>query len=124
MAKENVKAFMELVEKDSELQKKIQEADTAFAKNNKDVDENEALATILLPIAKEAGFEFTVEEFKDEMSEEGSLLSVDELDQVAGGSILCTLIGYSKEADAFIGKQENGPIGFGACWYIGIGATV
>lgn len=122
MANENAKKFWELVEQDAELQKKIQEADAAFAKENEGASQEEAFAAILAPIAKEAGFEFTAEELAESMKALNDELSQDELDKVAGGAFFCPIIGVSTRPEAAAGIDlKKNSVGVGACAYIGIG---
>ena len=112
MAIENVKAFYEALETDTELQAKVNAADQAH--NGDAADEAAAIADILLPIAKEAGFDFTVEElleFENAAAPEGEFTE-DELEAVAGGYAICFFIGF--------GKSKNKKSG-AFCKYIGIG---
>jgi len=110
MAIENVKAFYEALKTDTELQAKVNAADQAY--NGDAADEAAAIADILLPIAKEAGFDFTVEElleFENAAAPEGEFTE-DELETVAGGAAYCFFIG--------IGKSKTGGT---RCKHIGIG---
>ena len=111
MAIENVKTFYEALEKDAELQAKVDAADAAYAGDAK--DEAAAAAAILLPIAKEAGFDFTAEEllgFENAAVSEGEFTE-DELEAVAGGAAFCFFIGFGKKKN---GKAVNcNIVGFG-----------
>ena len=115
MAIENVKAFYEALETDTELQAKINAADAAYTG---DVDDKvAAAAAIILPIAKEAGFDFTAEELnayesKAASSDEEFEFSEDELEAVAGGYAICFFIGF--------GKSKNKNSG-ALCKHIGFG---
>ncbi|MDD2372177.1 MAG: Nif11-like leader peptide family natural product precursor [Syntrophomonadaceae bacterium] len=73
MSIESAKAFVEKIKSDEEFAKKVQGC--------KDKEER-------IAFAKQAGFDFTAEEIK----EVSSKLSDDELDAVAGGSLMCHLI--------------------------------
>ena len=85
MAKENVKAFFEALSKDEALQQALKEKEVAYTGMKED---REAIAKeVLLPVAKEAGYAFTLEElkeFKNDMRMEGELAE-NELESVAGG---------------------------------------
>ena len=108
MAIENVKAFYEALEKDAELQAKVDAADAAYAGDAK--DKAAAAAAILLPIAKEAGFDFTAEEllgFENAAVSEGEFTE-DELEAVAGGG-WCLILGF--------GERDCKTI----CKYVGVG---
>ncbi len=77
MSIENVKAFMEKVKNDKELQDKLK----CLVKHNM-----EASVAQGIQVAKKVGYEFTAEEFKEVMSSSGDAqLSDAELDNVAGG---------------------------------------
>ena len=111
MALEAVKAFYEEVAKNGALQKKIAAADAAYAGDAE--DKAAAAAAILLPIAKEAGFDFTAEEllgFENAAVSEGEFTE-DELEAVAGGAAFCFFIGFGKKKN---GKAVNcNIVGFG-----------
>ena len=80
MAVEQVKAFMAKVKEDQELVKKLADAQAAYKGND-------GIAEVVIPVAKEAGFDFTVEDFKAVATPQGEQLSEDELDKVAGGKL-------------------------------------
>lgn len=112
MAFENVKAFYEALEKDTELQAKVNAADAAY--NGDAADEAAAAAAIIVPVAKEAGFDFTAEElfeFEKSAAADGEF-SEDELEAVAGGAI-CMFIGFG----------QNTEHGTAICKYVGIGIS-
>ena len=110
MAKENVKKFFEEVSKNADLQKQLkaatekQEAEIAKAVK--------AQAEAVVKLAKEAGFEFTADEFLSAGAPEGSKLDMSELDAVAGGSGFCCFIGGSDRPETH---------DLCACAFIGIG---
>ena len=114
MSKENVVVFFEKLANDPALAKKLAAADKAYAETHKllpeDADETvqtafrtEAGKAIVLPVAEEAGLPFTLEELQvyeeEQIQEMGKKLSLDELDQVAGGeakgagAMACFLLG-------------------------------
>jgi len=68
MSKENAKAFVQAVLNDEELRERA-----------KDLKPEDAV-----PLGKEMGYDFTLEEFTDVMNEDREL-SPDELENVAGG---------------------------------------
>ena len=62
MAKENVKKFYEKLANDKALQEKLAKAQKGYTRDLN--DRQTIVETIFLPIAKEAGFDFTAEELK------------------------------------------------------------
>ena len=123
MAKENVAKFYEKLAQDKALAEKINGLDKAFAETHKAPAENadekaviafreEAVKAVLLPVAKDAGFDFTIGELKAyEQEKLASLkLSDDELEQVAGG----------KRTPVKCNKLK-GRCGAAACYYVGVG---
>ena len=81
MPVEQAKAFVAKVKEDPELAKKLKDAQAAYTG-----DKDAAFATIVLPIAAAAGFNFTVEDFKAAFDKGEGEVSEDELDAVAGGA--------------------------------------
>ena len=112
MAIENVKAFYKELEANEELQKKIAAADAAY--NGDTEDKKAAVETIILPIAKEAGFDFTAEEMLEAetaVNSEGEFTE-DELEAVAGGAAFCIFFGFGKAAGGSLTCNFIG-VGFG-----------
>jgi len=112
MALEQVKAFFDAVAENKELQEKLNAADKAY---NGDAADKAAVAeAILLPIAKEAGYDFTAEEFiaynqEAKASQNNVELADDELEAVAGGEwVFCLPYG--------IGWAEDTCRVFGLAW--------
>ena len=127
MANEQITKFLALLEKDAELQNKLRKADEIFAKEHKSAEKNEAIEAIVLPIAKEAGFTFTAEEFEKGLKQARSELDENELANISGGWGFCLLIGGSGEELVGVttgSDGENGYIGAMACKYIGVGFGV
>ena len=94
MAKENVRKFYEKLAQDAALAEKLNALDKDFAeKNGTSVDDaamrEKAVEAIIIPLAKEVGLPFTLEELKEYEQEQmkNMTLSDDELDQVAGGGL-------------------------------------
>ena len=88
MSVEQVKAFFAKVKEDSTLAKKIKDAQAAY--NGDTSDKVAAFAEIVIPVAKSAGFNFTVDDFKATFDNNGEgEASGDELDAVAGGNFYC-----------------------------------
>jgi hypothetical protein len=91
MSVEQVKAFFQKVKTDPALAKKFNDAQDSYTGDKS--DKTAAFAAIVIPVAAEAGFNFTVEDFKAafDNSDEGEV-SADELDAVAGGDAMpaCT----------------------------------
>ena len=94
MAKENVAKFYEKLAQDAALAEKLNEMDKAFVEKNEAPADGADLAfrekaaeAVIIPLAKEAGLPFTLEELKEYEQEQvkNKALSEDELEQVAGG---------------------------------------
>ena len=90
MAVENAKKFMELVASDEALQRKLEERTDAY--EGDPADERAIFEAIILPVAKEAGFELSYEDMtsladnkNNKKGKLGKKLSDDELMMVAGG---------------------------------------
>ena len=84
MSVEQVKAFFAKVNDDSQLAQKLKDAQEAYTGDKSDKDA--AIAAVVIPVAAEAGFNFTVEDFKAvfDNNDEGEA-SANELTAVAGG---------------------------------------
>ena len=140
MAKENVGKFYEKLTQDAALAEKLNAMDKDFAeKNGASTDDaamrEKAAEAIVLPLAKEAGLPFTLEELKEYEQEQlkEMTLSEDELEQVAGGkkrkirkgrrntsgNAYCAFLGVGfgkterkgNTAYCFLLGGSNGPIG-------------
>ena len=92
MAKENVGKFYEKLAQDAALAEKLNALDKDFAeKNGTSADDaamrEKAVEAIIIPLAKEVGLPFTLEELKEYEQDQmkNMTLAEDELDQVAGG---------------------------------------
>ena len=120
MSVENVKAFYEALQKDTELQEKVNAADAAYTGDAE--NKAAAAAAIILPIAKEAGFDFTAEELLEAAAgaakKEDGEISEDELEAVAGGTAVCVILGFGT------GSGGDSCGGGGICKYVGIGAYI
>ncbi len=83
MSVEQVKAFFAKVNEDEALAQQLKDAQAAYTGDKWDRDA--AIAAIFVSVAAKAGFNFTVEEFKEvfDKLEEGEA-SKDELNAVAG----------------------------------------
>ena len=112
-----------------ELQEKIDKAQESYTGDK--ADKEAVLETVLLPIAKEAGYDFTAQELKAaerEMAEEKGI-SEEELENVSGGvSTFCPFIGVSNGADVGAGvfkgiSTADTEIVFGIyiCAWVGMG---
>ena len=75
MTVEQAKLFLDALKTDAALQQKVREADVTYVANT------------LLPIAKEAGFDFTLDELQSLQNPNGELDDAD-LELVAGGLAL------------------------------------
>ena len=92
MSVEQVKAFFQKVKEDSELAKKLKDAQAAYTGDTS--DKYAAIAAIVIPVASEAGFTFTVDDFKAFVDNSEGEASENELDAVAGGLQLCNGLDY------------------------------
>ena len=118
MAKENVGKFYEKLAQDAALAEKLNALDKDFAEKNGASAEDaamreKAVAAIVIPLAKEVGLPFTLEELKEYEQEQmkNMTLSEDELEQVAGGR---------KKRPKF--GDGGGRTGAGAyCAFLGVG---
>ena len=116
MAKENVKKFLEELSTNKELQEKLMAAQKGYEAEGK--GEEEIFEDIVLPIAKEVGYDFTISEYRaiqrDVMAEKG--ISEEELENVSGGGdlALCLVFGLATEG----GKLGDAA---GACLNSGVG---
>ena len=131
MAKENVKKFYDEISKNKELQEKFVAVQKGYEPEGK--SEEEIFEDIVLPIVKEAGYEFTMSEYReaqrDAMAEKG--ISEEELENVSGGVELnlCAIIGLGNDKSASIcyvigastGTKAHAGYGGTACWYVGLG---
>ena len=127
MAKENVKKFIKEISENKELQGKFTAAQKGYEPEGK--SEDEIFEDIVLPIAKEAGYEFTMSEYRaaqrDVMAEKG--ISEEELENVSGGGA-CFIIGFGNATcacimDGVVAKtsEKTSGIGFSGCEGIGFG---
>ncbi len=85
MSVEQVKAFFAKVNEDEALAQQLKDAQAAFT--GEESDKEAAIAAIFISVAAKAGFNFTVEDFKEvfDNNEEGEA-SANELTAVAGGA--------------------------------------
>ncbi|ORU00105.1 hypothetical protein D081_1199 [Anaerovibrio sp. JC8] len=121
MAKENVGKFYAKLAQDAALAEKLNALDKDFADTNEGSADDiafreKAAEAIVLPLAKEAGLPFTLEELKEYEQEQlkNMTLSEDELDQVAGGDW------YQYDYNKRNRKGKKGGTA-AACAFIGVG---
>ncbi|WP_027407233.1 Nif11 family protein [Anaerovibrio sp. RM50] len=119
MAKENVGKFYEKLAQDAALAEKLNALDKDFAEKNEGSADDaamreKAVEAIVLPLAKEVGLPFTLEELKEYEQEQlkEMNLSEDELDQVAGGH-------PGRHGQNGGGLDSSN--GLNACAYLGVG---
>ena len=120
MAKENVGKFYEKLAQDAALAEKLNALDKDFAeKNGASTDDaamrEKAVEAVIVPLAKEVGLPFTLEELKEYEQEQvkNMTLSEDELAQVAGGK------GGKKKKPKYEPSR-----GKNACAFVGVGFGV
>lgn len=118
MAKENVKAFFEALSRDDSIQQTLKEKELAYTGTKED---REAIVeAIVIPVAKAAGYDFTLEELKEfekGVRPEGEL-DESELEAVAGGVEVwgaCVVVGVGYGTTCFI-------VGGSLCVVAGLGA--
>ena len=116
MAKENVGKFYEKLAQDAALAEKLNALDKDFAEKNEGSADDaamreKAVEAIIIPLAKEVGLPFTLEELKEYEQEQlkEMNLSEDELEQVAGGR------------KKYHGPAENNSKGGALCAFLGVG---
>ena len=118
MAKENIKAFFEALSKDEALQKALKEKELAYT--GKKEDREAVINEVLIPVAEEAGYAFTLDELKEfekGMRPEGEL-DESELEAIAGGVEVwgaCVVVGVGYGTTCFI-------LGGSLCVVAGLGA--
>ena len=93
---------------------------------NGDLNDRQTIVEkVFLPIAKEAGFDFTAEELKaaerEQMEEKG--ISEEELENVSGGFGMCLFVGFSTNVSA-AGMTDGEDIMGHACAYVSVGLDV
>jgi len=108
--KEDFKKFIELVQADESLQKKLEEGVKSYTGEE---SEEAAFNAIVVPIAKEAGFDISLDDMKESMVE----LNPEEMQQVAGGETggLGALACYGIGVGYGVNKNST------ACWFFGFG---
>jgi pantothenate synthetase len=115
MAQENVKLFQEKLLESEELKAKLKAAGEAYTGDKADAEK--IAEAIIIPLAKEAGLPFTVEELKAAeaaMGQEGAL-NDEELEAVAGGKLaFCFILGA--KGKKVVGMAESFCLGFGYAW--------
>ncbi len=95
MSKEDLNEFMMLTEADKSLKEKYNRIMYKLqGKNATDEDWNKVILEELIPLAKENGFELSLEEIKSLGEKTTSVLSDDELREVVGGSVRVVSRGY------------------------------
>ena len=116
MAKANVGKFYEKLAQDAALAEKLNALDKDFAEKNEGSADDaamreKAVEAIIIPLAKEVGLPFTLEELKEYEQEQlkEMNLSEDELDQVAGGK------------RKYHGPAANNSKGGALCAFLGVG---
>ncbi len=112
MSKESVRKFYEMVSKDADLQRRFREKGESFSEKYGvgaigDEHLEELLQKEVLPIAREAGFEFSFQELQEYSAEsktKGEIMD-EELAAVAGGGDLCVCVmgGFGSFGDVNIG---------------------
>ena len=84
MSVEQAKAFFDKLKDDAALAQKLKDAQDAYKGDTS--DKEAAFKAVVIPVAKSAGFAFTVDDYKAAFDSGEGEASDDELDAVAGGS--------------------------------------
>ncbi len=123
MSKESVKDFLEEVSKNEDLQKQLKAATEGAKVDCEKMIQSQA--EILVKIAKNAGYDFTVEDVLAAGKVENGRLDENELDAVAGGGELggiCFIFGYtSYKPDEGEGYWSKDGASAGLCFGFGVG---
>lgn len=90
MSTKNVKKFLELIKTDERLAREVTELMSNIKTDIKPCNEKEVIAKNVLPLAKEYGLDFTIDDFTAVADSEIEELSKDELLSVSGGKFLRT----------------------------------
>ena len=124
----NVDKFVALIKEDPSLSEKF---NSAVENYNGDQSIEDIFQNILLPLAKEYGCDFTLEDMQEYIHrEEASVLelSSDEMDIVAGGgggvgigASACFIIGLGCASQGEIDMRDGSLTEMGVCGGIGIG---
>ena len=85
MSTENVKKFLELIKIDESLSRALTKLTSSVRADIKQCNEKEVIAKYILPVAKEYGLDFTIDEFTAVVDSEIKKLSKNELLAVSGG---------------------------------------
>ena len=116
MAKENIRKFEEIIQKDSSIQERIRSASEAYVHMGKTADERAFFDEVIAPIAADCGVPFTYDEVVDVKDNMGEL-DESELEAVAGGKwAMCIFLGFSSDVSAEANRDECH-----ACAYVGVG---
>lgn len=115
----NIEKFEELLRSDEALQEKLRVATEAYEGDT--ADELAVFDAVVAPLAAEVGLPFTYEEVEEYTSGD-EVLSLDDLDEAAGGKSLdggiCATIGFGFGAKGCTGNEKFGGT---ACGFIGVG---
>lgn len=109
----NVRKFEELLRSDETLQEKLRAATEAW-EGSRD-DERAVFEAVVAPLAEEVGLPFSFEEAV-EFAKGDQALSLDDLDEAAGG--FCLAVGVSEGLGACAKMKSTGAT---ACGGIGVG---
>jgi pantothenate synthetase len=120
MAQENVKLFKEKLLESEELKAKLKAAGEAYTGDK--ADAAKVAETVIIPLAKEAGLPFTVEELQaaEEAEQKAAAVSDKELESVAGGVRNPDKIAFCLIIGGGVGGDCEALIGPGLCFGVGI----
>ena len=121
MMNNSVKLFLGKIHSDEELYARVMEESKAYTGEKTD----EAVwDSIMAPIAKETGYDITLEDYKAYVNEikASEELSEDEMQAVAGGLSFCFIVGFGSNPETGNGcRKPMEEEGLGACAYVGVG---
>ena len=128
MSVENVKKFYEVLSQDKEIQQKFIDLNQKY--QGQQMDEAKGMSIFeqeALPLAKQLGYEFTIDDLKsygEEMKQAkmGCELSEEEMQAVVGGDFLCFIGGGGDGVVCvFFGIYVEQYKSLKSCFFIGAG---
>ena len=110
---DNIQKFIDTIQSDEALQEKLTAAGKVY---DGDQTAEAVFDKLIAPVAKDAGYNFNWDDFKEYINNETKKLDLDEMEMVAGGD------GPDMLAAGGNNKDENGGgVGATACAGVGIG---
>lgn len=128
MSIDNVKLFYEKLAKDPELRKKFSEAEEKLGKTINFQDDSPEVKNLveknLLSIARDAGYDFSIEDLNNYYINGKHELTDDMLNTVSGGGAsFCIVVGGGHECGCLVGgggRNNENDKGACACVLVGV----